>query len=90
VPTSIVSPDLHFMREAAMHAVVAQQVGVGLDRAEIVDRHDLDVLAARLDDGAQHIAADAAEAVDCDSNSHWLLPSVIAPAGAPLPRSLRP
>ena len=31
-----------------MHAVIAQQMGVGLDRAQIVDRHDLDVAAARL------------------------------------------
>ena len=44
-----------------MHAVVAQQMGVGLDRAEIVDADDFDVLAAALGDGAQDVAADAAE-----------------------------
>ena len=55
-----------------MHAVVAQQMRVGLDRAEVVDADDLDVLAARLDDGAQDIAADAAEAVDRDTNGHLL------------------
>ena len=43
-----VAVDLDLVREAAVHGVEAQQVGVGLDRAEIVDRHDLDVLAARL------------------------------------------
>ena len=52
------------MREAAVHAVVAQQVRVGLDGAEIVDRDDLDIGAAGLDDGAQDDAADAAKPVD--------------------------
>ena len=53
-----------------MHRVIAQQVGVGLDRTQVVDRHDLDVLAAMLDDRAKHEAADAAEAVDGDANGH--------------------
>ena len=44
--------------------VVAQQVRVGFDRAEVVDGDDFDVLAVGLDDGAQDIAADAAETVD--------------------------
>ena len=67
-PTSMVSPSTFTsLREAAVHAVEAQQVGVGLDRAEIVDRHDLDVVAAGFDDGAQHVAADAAEPVDRDA-----------------------
>ncbi|MNN64805.1 hypothetical protein D3C81_1802670 [compost metagenome] len=56
--------------EAAVHRVIAQQVGVGLDRAQVVDRHDLDVRAAMLDDRAKHEAADAAEAVDGDANGH--------------------
>jgi hypothetical protein len=84
-----VAGDLHFTVEAAVYRVEAEEVGIGLDRAEIVDRHDLDVLAAGFHDGAQYIAADAAEAIDCNTNSH-LIPSVIAPAGAPLVRSLRP
>ena len=42
-----------------MHGVKAQQVGIGLDRAEIVDADHLDVLALALNDGAQHIAPDA-------------------------------
>ena len=56
--------------EAAVHRVIAEQVGVGLDRTQVVDRHDLDVLAAVLDDGAKDEAADAAEAVDGDANGH--------------------
>ena len=47
-----------------MHAVEAQQMRVGLDRPEIVDRDDFDVLAAGFHDGAQHVAPDAAETVD--------------------------
>jgi hypothetical protein len=68
-----VAGDLDLAVEAAVHRVEAEQVGVGLDRAEIVDRHDLDVFAARLHDGAQHVAADAPEAVDCDTNRHDVL-----------------
>ena len=40
---------LHLAGEAAMHAVVAQQVGVGLDAAEIVDRDGLEIVAPALD-----------------------------------------
>ena len=36
--------------------VEAQEVGIGFHRAEIVDRHNFDILAAMLDDGAQHEA----------------------------------
>ena len=53
-----------------MDAVVAQQVGVGLDRAEVVDGDDVDVLAARLIDGTHDVAADAAETIDGNSNGH--------------------
>ena len=70
-PTSMVSPlDGDGAGEAAVHAVVAHQVGVGLDRPEVVERDHLDVGAARLDDGAQHVAPDAAEAVDCNLHRH--------------------
>ena len=67
-----VALDLHLAREAAVDGVEAQQMGVGLDRAEIVDRHHLDVLAAALDDGAQDVAPDAPEAVDRDLHRHSL------------------
>ena len=66
----VVAVDLHFVREAAMHAVVAQQMRVGLDRAEIVDGDDVDVLAAGFVDGAQDVAADAAKSVDGNSDCH--------------------
>ena len=53
-----------------MHRIEAQQMRVGFHRTEIVDRHDLDVAAPRFNDGAQHVAADATESVDGDSNRH--------------------
>ena len=49
-----------------MHAIVAQQMGVGLDAAEIVDRDRFDVRAAALHHSAQHQPADAPEPVDRD------------------------
>jgi hypothetical protein len=53
-----------------MHRIEAQQMGIGLDRAEIVDADHLDILAAGLGDGAQHIAADTAKPVDRDPDCH--------------------
>ena len=55
-----------------MHGVETEEMRVRLDRAEIVDRDHFDVFAARLDDGAQYVAADAAETVDGDTNCHAL------------------
>ena len=57
-----------------MHAVKAQKVGVGLDRPEIVDGDDFDILAAALDDGAQHIAPNAAKSIDRDLHCHVTYP----------------
>jgi hypothetical protein len=46
-------------------------VGVRLGLAEVVDRDDLDVvLLAALVVGAEHVAADAAIAVDGDFDGH--------------------
>ncbi len=56
--------DLDGRREAAVHAVVTQQVRIGFHRAQVVDRHDFDIRAALLDDRAKDEATDAAEAVD--------------------------
>ena len=73
--------------EAAVDAVVAHQVGVGLDRTEVVERDDLDVGAAQLDDRAQHVAPDAAEAVDCNLHRHGL--SLARSCGRPADRAGR-
>ena len=58
-----------------MHEIVAQQMGVGLDRAEIVDADHFDVVAAGFGDGAQDIAADAAKPVDRDPDCHIVFSS---------------
>ena len=65
-----VAVDRDDAREAAVHAVVAQQMGVGLHRAQVVDRHHLDVAPGVFDDRPQHQPADAAKAVDGDANGH--------------------
>ena len=71
LPTLMVSPlTVTVAREAAVHAVEAQQMRVGFHRAEIVDADDLDVRALGLGDGAQDVAADAAEAIDGNADSH--------------------
>ena len=69
LPTLIESPStLTSPGKAAVHGIEAQQMRIGLDRGEIVDGHDLDVLAVRFGDGAQHVAADTAKPVDGDTN----------------------
>ncbi len=70
-----IAVDGDLVRKAAVHAVEAQQMGVGLDRAEIVDRHHLDVRAARFDDGAQDVAANSPEPVDRYPHRHCELSS---------------
>src|SRR5580658_10669278 len=65
-----VALDLDLMRKAAVDAVETQEVSVGLDRTQIVDGDDLDVLAARLQNSAQHEPPDAAEAVDRNFGNH--------------------
>jgi len=65
-----VAIDGHFMGELAVHAVIAQQVRIGLDRTQIVDRHHFDVVATAFDDGPENVAADAAKTIDCDAYGH--------------------
>src|SRR5208337_649781 len=65
-----VALDRDLMRKAPVHAVEAQQMRVGFDRTEIVDRDNLDVLPARLDDRAQYEPPDASEAIDRYSGDH--------------------
>ena len=70
-----------------MHAVVLQKMGVGLDRAQVVDRDDLDIGAPRLDDATQDIASDPTEAIDCHfdhdvTSGEYSQPSRIEPMSA--------
>ena len=75
-----VALDCHGAGEAAVHGVKAEQVGVGLDRSEVVDADHLDILAAGLGDSAQHVAADAAKPVDCDPDCHACSPLMPEPS----------
>ena len=61
--------DLDLAVEAPVGRVVAEQMGEGLRRGEIVDGHHLDVGAHRPG-RSQIVAADAAEAVDADPYGH--------------------
>ena len=71
LPTLMVSPlTVTVPGKRPCTRVEAQQMGVGFHRPEIVDADDLDVLALGLGDGAQDVAADAAEPIDGNANSH--------------------
>src|SRR4029078_10157473 len=76
----------HMAREAAMHAVVAQQVRVGFDRTQIVQRDDLDVLAIRLGDCAENVAPDTAKPVGGDAYCHKNAPGFSTRRGRGRPR----
>ena len=65
-----IAVDLHLCGELAVHGIVAEQVGVGLDGTQIVDRHDLDVRTTAFHDSAQDVAPDTPEAVDRDLHRH--------------------
>src|SRR5438552_17940747 len=65
-----VAVDLYLMRVLAVDRVVTEQMRVGLGRAEVVERHDFDVLPAGLDDRAQYQASDAPEPVDGHTYRH--------------------
>jgi hypothetical protein len=41
---------------------------IGFNRGEVVNGDDFNVVAVRLDDGAQNIAADAAKSVNGNAN----------------------
>jgi hypothetical protein len=65
-----VARDAHIGAETAMDAVVAQQVGVRLDRAGGVDLDHLHVVAGCLGDMGERAAPDAAETVDANRDRH--------------------
>ncbi len=67
-----VAVDLDLVRKAPMHAVVAQEVRVGLHGAQIVNGDDLDILPARLQNPTQHQPPNPAEAIDRYLGNHRL------------------
>ena len=56
-----------------MDRIVAEKMGVGLDRTEIVDADDLDVVAPGFIDRPQDEPADAPKPVDANPDGHRLL-----------------
>jgi hypothetical protein len=63
----------------AVDAVISEEMRIGCDRAEVVDRNNLDVLAASLMQGAQDQPTDAPKAVDGYSYRMSLLLSTFMP-----------
>ncbi len=61
--------------ETALGGIVFEQVSEVVGRHDVADGDDFDVLAdhALLGDGAENEAADAAESIDCNFNSHNFL-----------------
>jgi hypothetical protein len=77
--------DLDDSGKPAMYGIEPQQMGVGLDRAEIVDCDNLNVCAIRFGNGAQDIPAYPSKSVDSDFNRHSFSFSAGRPAGTSLP-----
>ena len=63
-----------------MHGIESQQMGIGLDRAEIIDGDDLNVLAVRFGNCPQDIPPDTSKSVDRDFNRHIFSFSASGPA----------
>ena len=55
---------LHFYRKATMHTVILQHMRIGFDTAQIVNRNDIDILAATFDNPAQHQTTDTSKSVN--------------------------
>ena len=70
VDHQVVAVGLDRSRIAAVHRVALEQQGVGLGVGKIVDRHQLQIVAAVFDQRARHQASDASEAVDGDLDRH--------------------
>src|SRR5690606_32941529 len=78
--------------EPAHHRVVLEEVGHGLERAEVVDRDEVEVGALLLR-GPEEVSPDAAEAVDANADGHGRLStswSLIIRYGYPTTRTPTP
>jgi hypothetical protein len=67
-----VAVDRDLTLEAAVHRVVLQHVRQVVGLEQVVDGDDLDVVLEVLNRCAQHVATDAAEAVDTEFDSHLI------------------
>ena len=50
-----------------MHAVELEQMGVHFGRAKVIDRDEVEVLAAGFEEGPEREPADPAKAIDGDT-----------------------
>ena len=66
-----VALDLDFLLERAVDRVVLEHVREVVRIEEVVDADHFDVVREVLDRGAEHHAADTAEAVDTNFDSHF-------------------
>ncbi len=67
-----VAIDRDLARPAAMHAVALEEQRIGLGIAQVVDRHQLEIMIGPLQQRARHEAADPSEAVDSNLDGHGL------------------
>jgi hypothetical protein len=54
-----------------MHGIETEQMGIGLNRSDIVYRDDLDISAAGFHGCPQHKSADTAESINGDPDGHF-------------------
>ena len=66
VDDQITAVDGHGAVEATVVGVVAEEMRVGGRVDEVVDRHDVELVAVALEHRLEHLPADAAESVDAD------------------------
>src|SRR5262249_39848397 len=82
--------DIDPAAEAAMHAVEFEEMGVHLGRAEIVDRNEVEVLAAGFKESPERKPADPAKSVYGDALNCHVLPYAPPYQSTHGPRQQRP
>jgi hypothetical protein len=70
VDDQVIAIDFHRAAERAVHAVTLEQHGIGLGAGQIVDVDQFQIVIGALKNGARHVAADAAKAVDGNLDGH--------------------
>ena len=66
--------DLNLGVQPTMDAVILQKMGIGFDRAEIIDGDNLDIIALVFENGTKNASADPAKSVDCHRCRHGSVP----------------
>jgi hypothetical protein len=76
IDDDVAAVDLDVALESAVDGVVLEHVGEVVGLEQVVDGDDLDVACEVLHGRAQHVAADAAEAVDAYLDRHYRTPDM--------------